>query len=299
MPRIPLPTKLAECPFTVEEGLAAGLSTKRLQGADLQRPFRGIRTTTAPSDVGERARAFQLGAPPDTFVCGITAAAIMRIPLPMALERTRLLHVAVPSPQRAPKAAGTVGHSFLIEPTDLRDWGGLRITTPERTWCDLATVLNIPDLVAAGDYLIHWETPMASLGSLELALRRHRGRRGRAKLIRAIDQLDDRAESPKESHLRLIVKHGGIEGVVVNYWIRTSGGYEYRADLAVPTRKFTIEYQSRFHDVSKNFQSDMTRISRLEADGWFVMQVNNEDLKNAPELVQRIRTALKDRVLTP
>ncbi len=298
MPRIPLPTKLATRPFTVEQGLAAGLSAKRLQGADLQRPVRGIRTTTPSSDVADRARAFQAGAPLRTFFCGITAAAVIRMPLPLTLERTRLLHVAVPSEHRAPKAAGTVGHSFLIEQTDLRDWDGLRITTPERTWCDLATVLDFADLVAAGDYLIHWETPIASLKSLEMTLRRHRGRRGRAKLVRAIDQLDDRAESPKESHLRLIVRHGGIEDVVANYWIRTSGGYEYRADLAAPARKFIIEYQSRFHDVSKNFHADMTRISRLEADGWYVMQVNNEDLKNAPELIQRIRTAQKGRAST-
>ena len=39
----------------------------------------------------------------------------------------------------------------------------------------------------------------------------------------------------------------------------------------------------------------MTRISRLEADGWYVLQINNGDLGNPGELVQRIRKVLESR----
>ncbi len=295
MPRVPLPTPLTSGPFTLEQGQIAGLGAKRLHGNDLQRPFRGVRSASAVENLEAQARAFQLIAPQHTFFCGITAAAIMRVPLPLAFERTHLLHIGVPSGIRALKSQGTVGHKFQIDPDDVREWKGLRITTPERTWCDLATALRVPDLVAAGDYLIHWDAPLASVTSIELALHRHRGRRGRAKLFRAIDLLDDRSESPKESILRVIVVQGGIAGPVANLPIRTSGGFNYRADLAIAARKFILEYQSRFHDESKEFRADMTRISRLEADGWYVMQVNRDDLDNPGELLQRIRTVLSTR----
>ena len=39
----------------------------------------------------------------------------------------------------------------------------------------------------------------------------------------------------------------------------------------------------------------MTRISRREADGWVVIQVNSDDLRNPVELVDRIRRVLSAR----
>ena len=295
MARIPLPEALKAGAFTLDDGRAAGLGAKRLNGTDLHRPFRGIRSNNESFDIESIARAFDRGAPPHTFFCGITAAVLLRIPLPPAYENSHLLHVAVPSQRRAPKEHGTVGHTFQIDPVDVCDWEGLRITTPERTWCDLATVLSIPDLVAAGDYLIHWENPLATIVSIEAARQRHRGRRSRSKLVRAIDLLNDRSESRQESLLRVTMVQGGIRGIRANLPIRTSGGYNYRADIALPDRKLIVEYQSRFHDGSTEFRSDMTRTSRLEADGWCVMQVNKDDLDNPRELVQRIRTVLRSR----
>jgi hypothetical protein len=41
----------------------------------------------------------------------------------------------------------------------------------------------------------------------------------------------------------------------------------------------------------------MTRRSRLEADGWFMIEVNANDLRDAPELLQRIRRVLASRPL--
>lgn len=295
MPRIPLPKALGSEPFTTTQGRRAGLSTKRMRGADLQKPFHGIRSTVPTKTVEALARAFQRGAPDHAFFCGITAAVIMRIPLPQRHEQSRLLHVAVPAPHRAPKARGTVGHKLQIRTDELRMWGGIRMTSPARTWCDLAPALSAPDLVAAGDYLIHWELPLTSHDSLRLAVENWAGRPGATRLRWAVERLNDRSESRRESLLRLIVLGARISGVVANEWIITSGGYRYRGDLVIREKKVVIEYQSRFHDGSKEFDADMTRISRLEADRWYVLQVNNRDLSNPGELVQRIRRVLADR----
>lgn len=297
MPRISIPEGLRPGAFTTGQGRAAGLSTKRMRGADLRRPFHGIRSTVPTTTIEELARAFQRGAPDHAFFCGITAAVIMRIPLPQRHERTRLLHVAVPAPRRAPKARGTVGHKLQIRADELRDWGGIRMTTPARTWCDLAAVLSAPDLVAAGDYLIHWELPLISHDSLRVAAGGWAGHAGAARLRWAVERLNDHSESRRESLLRVVVLGARIAGVVANEWITTSGGYRYRGDLVIRERKLIIEYQSRFHDGTKEFDADMTRISRLEADGWYVLQVNNRDLANPVELVQRIRRVLGDRPL--
>ena len=58
-----------------------------------------------------------------------------------------------------------------------------------------------------------------------------------------------------------------------------------------------IEYQSRFHEAPVDFRTDMTRISRLEADGWVVIQVNADDLDDPGELLARISRVLASRPL--
>ncbi len=295
IPRIPLPPELALSPFTHREGLDAGLGKSRLRGSDLHASFRGVRTLGPPRDLAQLAHAFQTRAADNIFFCSITAARLMGVPLPWRIEGGSEIHVAVPAPARSPRTVGVIGHKFEIGSDDIRDWHGLRITTPERTWCDLAPILDVASLVAAGDYIIHWESPLASKGGLESALARHPGRRGKGKRYRAITLLNDRSESAQESFLRVIVVQGGIQGVKANLPIRTSGGYRYRADLAIPERMFILEYQSRFHDHTVEFRSDMTRTSRLEADGWHVMQVNRDDLDNPRELLQRIRRVLQTR----
>ncbi len=296
--RIRLPRHLANSPFSVTTGIAAGLTPKRMRGPDLHRPYYGIRAAQQPTSVHELAGAFAHRMPEHAFFCSITAAIIMRVPLPLQLESSRTLHVGVPAPARSLRSQKIVGHKLQIEPGDLRLWHGLRITTPERTWCDLSVHLELPDLVAAGDFLIHCEFPFTTRSQLQDAVARHPGRRGKAHLHHALEYLDDAAESPQESRLRVIIVQAGIPGIVANLRITTSGGYRYRADLSFPDSKTIIEYQSDYHNDMEQFRRDMTRRGRLEADGWFVMLVNANDLHSPAELVQRIRAVLASRPRT-
>lgn len=298
--RIPLPAPLSHSPFTTRQGEDAGLSLKRMHGRDLQSPFRGVRTpTVGPLTFQDRCQTYRQKMPAHAYFCGPTSARIMGVPLPLRLEQSPVLHVAVPPGFRAPTGRNIRGHTLTTRPRDLRIWNGLPISGPESTWCTLGAVLNLAELVAAGDFLIHHALPLTTTAAIAEALNAFVGRRGLKTLRAALPLLNNRSESPQESNLRVIVVRSGIEGVVANFEIRTTGGYDYRGDLAIPARKFIVEYQSRFHDKTKEFRSDMTRISRLEADGWFVMQVNKDDLGNPSELLQRIGTVLQTRPRMP
>ncbi len=79
---------------------------------------------------------------------------------------------------------------------------------------------------------------------------------------------------------------------MANLPITTTDGFRYRADIAFPACTTIIEYQSGLHDSPDSFRKDMTRVSRLEADGWRVMQVNADDLRDPRELVARVRRVL-------
>jgi very-short-patch-repair endonuclease len=175
---------------------------------------------------------------------------------------------------------------------------GLRLSTPHRAWCELGVQLSIPELVAAGDWMISPPAPLTSHEKLVDALRRYPDRRGKAELRVAAGLLDGRAESPMESELRPILVLGGIAGLETNWPVRI-GDSRYRIDLAIPSRKVAIEYQGDYHREPEQWRRDMTRISRLESERWFVIQINADDLRDPLELIARIRAVLVTRPLFP
>jgi very-short-patch-repair endonuclease len=264
-----------------------------MRGKDLIRPVRGVYLAAAgPIDFASRCQAVLRRVSPDAFLCGSSAARALAVPLPGRIERSTVVDIGVFSPSSPPEGRGIRGHCLELPTREVRELHGMRITSPEETWCSLGTLLGLTELVAAGDFLIHHEAPLTSINRLARRVEAWQGKRGVRRLRHALGFLNPRSESPKESELRVIVVEAGIRGLEANYRIRTSGGYDYRGDLAFPSRKVIVEYQSAFHETPESFRSDMTRISRLEADGWKVIQVNKDDLRNPRELASRIRRVL-------
>jgi very-short-patch-repair endonuclease len=294
-PRIPLPPPFASSPFTRAQALRSGLGKKRVDGADLARPFRGVRHPLAvPLTLEGRCRALSTTMRADAFFNSVTAAQLMGLPLPRDLQNDPAIHVAVPAPARSSTARGVIGHKVQLMGDDARVWHGLRVASPERVWCELAAVLALPDLIAVGDYLIYWERPICTEGDLESAIERFRGRRGKPRLVKALAHLDDRSESPQESRLRVILSLAGIEGLVANLTVPVRGK-RYRADLALPRWKVAIEYQSDYHRDPGQWRKDMTKRESLASVGWLTMEVNADDLDDGPELVARVLAVLASR----
>lgn len=292
--RIPLPSPLDHTAFTRAQGLALGLGTNRINGPDLLRPFHGVRhPRDLPLDLESRCRAFAHRMPPCAFFSSVTAARLQQIPLPLTLQHGTELHVAVPAPHHSSAARGVRGHKVQLMGEDTRELRGLRVSAPARLWCELAAELDLGDLVAAGDYIIHWPWPMCSLLELQSAVRRYPGRKGRAKLRDALGLLDDRSESPRESLLRVMLVRAGIGGLQANLRVRVRG-MNFRIDLAIPRYKIALEYQGEHHNDPVQWRKDMTKREILATDAWHTMEVNADDLRGT-ELIERIRITLSGR----
>jgi very-short-patch-repair endonuclease len=172
---------------------------------------------------------------------------------------------------------------------------GIRTSSALRTWCELSGILSLEDLVAVGDFIIHWANPLASHTEMVDFARNFPGPRGRNRRRAALPLLHERSESRRESILRILFVRAQLPGLEVNFPIRTSGGFRYRADLAIPRVKVVVEYQSAFHESPERFRSDMTRKSRLTTDGWTVVEVNSDDLLRPRELLARLNYLLRTR----
>ncbi len=268
----------------------AGLTSSRLRGRDLNTPFRGTRVpTSAPLTLPTRCRALQLRLPGAHF-SGPTAALLYGAPLPLPLEQSRTVHVTVQEGRRAPTGKHIRGHALRFEPTEVRFLHGVRTSTPARLWCELGAALDLADLVAVGDYLIHHENPLASRRELADAVTAFPGRRGLRRLRQALPLLDDRAESAQESRVRVILSVAGIGGFRANHWVTITTGKRYRVDIAFPRQKLALEYQGIHHTDPTQYRKDVTRRAVLEADGWTVLEIAADDV--SPGLAERVRARL-------
>jgi len=288
-----LPTDLAGTGFTTAEAISVGVGKNRLRSADIHHPFRGVNLVSArPVTLEMRCLALQQKLPREARFCGTTAAGLLGAPLPPALAWSSAVHVAVPRGSRTLVGQGVRGHTFQRTPGDTRLWHGLRISSPERIWCELAVDLTLVELIMVGDYLIHHRLPHSTIDRLAREVDQWPGRRGTRTLADALPLLNVYAESPQESRLRALLTLGGIDGLVANFPIVTTDGYRYRADLAIPDKKLVIEYQSdQFHGPEVR-RADLTRKSRIEADRWRVMEVSAADLDSPQELCRRILRVL-------
>jgi hypothetical protein len=310
--RIPLPDGWAHRPFRVGDAVGAGASASRLRGGDLDRPFWGVRAPATPgrtearqhpnsparrSEVEALCLSFQVRMLPDAFFSHGTAALLLGLPVPTRLARLRPLHVGCIAPARAMVARDIVGHSLRIGPDDLVDRGALRLTGPARTWLDLAAQLTLAELVAVGDYLLYWESPIVTAGELAAALERYPSRSGLRTARAALPLLRTRSESPRESVLRVIIVLAGLPEPECNYTVfDEQGRFLARGDLVYPEYKLFLEYQGDQHRTDRaQWRSDIRRLGRLEDHGWQVLQFTDDDLRDPAALVARIALRLRAR----
>ena len=281
-------------PFRVRDALAAGVERNDIRGKRWNRTVHSVRSTQAELDFADRCRLFATRMPPTAAFSHSTAALLQGFPVPWRLERSSDLHIVIPSPARGPHAQHIRGHRLTLSDGDLITRGGLRVTSPPRTWCDLASLLSVPELVAVGDHLIHWRLPLATTEELAHSVTHFPGRRGLSRMRAALPLLDGRAESPPESILRVIIVHGGLPTPRINRTlIDTETGQDVRPDFIFSEHKLIIEYQGDYHRTKTQWRKDMTRRTRLEGKGWRVMEINWDDLKDPIDLVVRIRDQMR------
>ncbi|WP_368498863.1 hypothetical protein [Herbiconiux sp. A18JL235] len=292
-------------PFTVAEARDHGVSRKRLGARDLAAPFWGVRmknegdaaTRSDPDTTPGRCRAFALRMPEHAVFSHVTAAELHGLPLPRALRNLASLDVTVPEAERAIDAKDIRGHCHRLDPNDVEVLAGLRVTTAARTWCDLAAVLDQAELVAVGDRILLHDKPRATRDELTRAVEAH-GRRWGARPLRAVlPRLSDRAESPRESRLRVMIVDAGFPEPYVNPEIPCTCGSTHRIDLAYPALHIGIEYDGDHHRTDqRQWRKDVARIRHLEALGWSMARVTASDLDSPAALFRSLRDKIDERI---
>jgi hypothetical protein len=304
-PRIALPASLPNA-FTPADAVAAGVGRGRLRGRDLQHPFRSVITRVPVTAVKERCEALALRLRGPWWFSHATAAVLYRIPMPKRFEAAdRPLDVSVLAPRTPPTAAGVTGHSISHPQTQVfNSPPKLRRIAPADVWCQLSTMLEREDLVAAGDYLLSgdaWDIdrrPLCTECQLREAAARYRGRRGAKKVAWALDRIRSGVDSRPESLLRLMLVAAGLpEPLIADPTAVDGGRVILHPDLKLPRWGTVFEYEGDGHRERGRWLSDVERYSLLRAAGWEVIQVTADDLqpRNRARFLRRVFEVLRRR----
>lgn len=302
MQRTPLPEELAQRSFTSSDAIAAGVPRSRLRANDLANVSRGIFVPIGLSLVGSAALAAYSQTHPQAVLSHLSAARLWGIPLPPWAENDWRIHLAKPPSSGKPRRGNVVGHRLALREEEITELDGVTLTSPERTWLDLASLLAVPDLVVAGDYLVcaHGQLhpcPRSAICSgtdLVRVMARHHGMRGMKTARMAYELVRVGADSPPETKLRLALVDAGIPEPELNaILLDTEGRPSVWPDGAYRKYRLSLQYDGDHHGGAEQYQRDIRRLERTRYLGWEEIRFSKADLEgDRPPAVEKVRQAL-------
>lgn len=290
-PRDPVPAPLAQAPFARRAAL--GLVTDRqLAGPSYQALTRGAHATSRLAVThAQRILAARAVLPRDAVLGGRSALWAWGVELAGPEEP---VEVVLPPARRVRRRRHvTVRGDVLREEEAVGSaWGP--VTSPARTAFDLARRGSLRQSVPQLDALAR--TTSVTAEDVALLARHHRGARHLTRLPAALAEMDPRAESVRESLLRLLVVEAGFARPVLQHTIRDRDGrFVARVDLAWPDLRIALEYDGGYHDVPEQVVLDRKRLNAIQQCGWSVLVVDRHQLRDEQRVVGAIRSLLLTR----
>lgn len=277
--------------FTSAEARDAGISAKQLMGDRYQRLFHGLHLSAEVVVTSAvRAKAVLKISPPGSQVSHFTAAELWGAIVPSQ----PLTHVSCPQPGWRSARRG-IGSHRLNRHAMSSQFCGIRISSPEQTFIDLARALSLVDLVVLGDSLVKARrtTPdrLASAADNWSGWGSRPARRS-AGLVRV------GVDSPMETRLRMLMVLAGLPEPVVNHIVYDeNGGWARRYDLSYPELKLIIEYDGRQHaENDEQWDRDIDRRESLDGDAWRLIVIRSKGIYVEPyRTLTRIADAMRAR----
>jgi very-short-patch-repair endonuclease len=284
----PLPTVLAEGPFTLDEARRAGITRRQLQASGFRRL--GPRTY-ALAGLAETP-ALLLAAvlprlPPGAAFSGRTAAWLHGLDLPPCDP----IEVTVPDGSGVSARAGILVRRAALEACEVVVRKGMHVTSILRTLADLAFRLLLVEAVVLADEALHKQ--LVTLAEVDAYIAAHAARKGVKRLRRVAELAEAAAESQMESRLRLVLVLGGLPRPEAQVSLHDSQGrFLGRPDLFYRAQRLAIEFDGGIH--RDQLVDDNRRQNRLLSAGIGLLRFTSADVYGAPDsVVAHVRAALE------
>ncbi|MBM7831848.1 hypothetical protein JOE59_002553 [Agromyces cerinus] len=189
-----------------------------------------------------------------------------------------------------------IGRSTRLNPNLVAAPGvpGAFMTAPADAWCELADVLSLDDLIAAGERLLGLPRPLATTDQIDATIARHGRRRGATRLRLARAEMRANVYSRRETFVRLMLVRAGLPEPEPNGLIVLRSGRRTRGDLVFRAYRVLVEYDGEQHlfDTAQ-WATDVSRLNDLAEADWRVIRITKQISR--AEIVARTERALRDR----
>lgn len=306
MTRLDVPTVPVASPGPVlarAAWLASGLTDDDLRGPRMRTVTRGVHRPAC--DVPGTWDALGYESPPAPFApeetaaiveaaagvaSHLTALLLHRVPLPPFLVEDGRVHVSRPHPRGASRRGEVVSHARTVPAVDVVSLHGIRVTSLERTWADLAALLvpGMADpLTVAGDAVVNrpWTPagrlpPRTTPARLAAALDRAGRFKGVSTARRALGLVRVGADSPQETALRLALVHAGLPEPTLQLVLHPGRAHSPDADMGYPGWRLVLHYDGEHHLDPGQQARDRRRNAGWEAAGWSQIVVTLDDAQD-------------------
>lgn len=276
-------------PFPVAAALALGATEGQLRAAvgagALERLRPGVLClplADGQDEVRRRALAALVSLEPAAVVSHTTAAHLHRLPARRPGERPG--HVRVTLPQRGRVRAGLHVHAGLVTPPDTAVVDGVRCTSVERTALDLARRRPLVESLVVLDAAL----ARSDRAALADAAGRLPGVAGLARLRRAIELADARAESPLESASRGLVLDAGLPAPELQAWLADDEGRAWRVDFLWRALGVVGEADGwGKYAGPADLRAEKLREDALRRTGWTVVRWTSDEVWRTPAVLAR------------
>ncbi|MCH8560143.1 endonuclease domain-containing protein [Nesterenkonia sp. LB17] len=304
----PLPQELTGGAFTAAEALRKGVPRERLRRKDVVALGAGVYAVQTLADARTPLETLQLKAAallrerPDAWISHSSAAQIHRLWLPGGPLTDQRLHLSHPlEPGLWTRRRGVCGHRVSLRPQDITTREGLRLSTPARTWLDVARVCSVRELIIMGDLLVRHPyprfdartTPHTTIDELRDLLQATPGAAGRRRCLTALTWIRVGSDSVQETLLRLALIRAGLPEPELQVPAQPGFRWSPRADLGYPALKVAIQYEGDTHFTPQQQRADQRRDNVFLTEGWRVLRFNAEDSREGfQRAVTQVRAAL-------
>lgn len=310
MRRAPLPLHLTTGSFSLRAADQAGVTRTRTVAGDLVTVSRGVRVPMGSAAAGAAALRAYTDLDEESILSLGSAARLWNTPLPGWLEEDWRIHLARGRGLSTPRRVNVVGHQLALLPDEVVELDSVRLTSPARTWLDLASVLSPDDLVIAGDSMVCEHGPefpvpreaLCSVEQLRSIVERHPGSRGVRTARAAVGLIRMGADSPPETRLRLTLIRAGLPEPILNHviWGRDPwggpGSPVLWPDAAYPQWRVALQYDGSHHNGADQYLRDIRRADTAAYSGWLEVRLSRLDLAGEhPAAIRKIRSALESR----
>lgn len=281
-------------------GITPAQLRKLLDENVLRRPLYGVYVRADLDDTMElRLACVRLVLPKHAVVADLAAAWVHGVDCYDHAEHAigpRLDVVSIDGHEPLERAE-LFGGKRTLAPEDICEIGGVLVTTPLRTACDVACLRGRHRALAVLDAFRR--THGLEIDDFLRILPRLARRRGVIQLRELIPLSSPLAESMPESWTRIVIIDEQLPVPKPQVWVFVPGLGYVRLDLAYEELKIAVEYDGEeFHSDDAARAADETRREALRKAGWIVIVVRKDGFSGPArdEWIHELRVALAERL---